>query len=323
MDDKNKNIDEDMSNTFVADVNQKSAVAQNNEMAAESATGSAQEQIPGYEPTNSVYDVPKKKKTNPILIIFLMLLACGIGVGGSYYYFEIYNKDTKKEINAVDKVETKDKTTVKEEELNPDGIYVKNLIDRYDFSVISNVEVYDKLYGKEKTLVTELDDNYVRVLSAANVKKLGNVMLITSEAFHDSVVNLFGNQLNLADKNFSIGCDTYEYSQGTGYYEYKEGSGCGGASTVIMKQKIVKAIKTKDNIEVNVAVAILDGANQKVYKNYKIGDTSNSDLQEVEGVSADTFDIDKDYDKLNQYKYTFNYDNENNNYYLYSIELVK
>lgn len=321
MDDKNKNIDGDMSNTFVADVNQKSAVAQNNEMSVEPVAGAASEQIPGYEPTNSVYDVPKKKKTNPILIIFLMLLACGIGVGGSYYYFEIYNKDTKKEINAVDKVETKDKTTVKEEELNPDGIYAKYLIDRYAFSDISNITVYNALYGKEKTLVTELDDNYVRIVSAANVKKLGNG-IFTSEAFHNSVVNLFGNQLNLADKNFSIGCDTYEYSQGTGYYEYKEG-GCGGTSTVIMNQKIVKAIKTKDNIEVNVAVAILDGANQKVYKNYKMGDTSNSDLQEVEGVTPDTFDIDRDYDKLNQYKYTFNYDNENNNYYLYSIELVK
>ena len=157
MDDKNKNIDEDMSNTFVADVNQKSAVVQNNEMSIESTTGSAQEQIPGYEPANSVYDVPKNKKTNPILIIFLMLLACGIGVGGSYYYFEIYNKDTKKEINAVDKVETKDKTTVKEEELNPDGIYVKKLIGRYNTTTLFPNDAIKYLYGKEKTLATDLD----------------------------------------------------------------------------------------------------------------------------------------------------------------------
>ena len=87
-----------------------------------------------------------------------------------------------------------------------------------------------------------------------------------------------------------------------------------------LKRKIVKTKLDDDILTVNVDVAVIDSNEDKVYKNYS---EDEKELEEVDNVVATTFDIDKDYTDLNQYKYTFNYDKDNNNYYLVSIELVK
>lgn len=76
--------------------------------------------IPGYEKESFIYENEKKpKKKNPIVTILLMILCLGIGVGGTYYYFEVYNqKDntetTKKETE--EKKEEKEETNSKKEE---------------------------------------------------------------------------------------------------------------------------------------------------------------------------------------------------------------
>ena len=85
-------------------------------------------------------------------------------------------------------------------------------------------------------------------------------------------------------------------------------------NTYKLDRKVVKSIKKKNSIEINVAV-LFTSAN-KVYK-------TPDDDSVIDGVKASDFDIDKDYTKLNQYKYTFNYDKSSDNYILDSIELIK
>ena len=58
-----------------------------------------------------------------------------------------------------------------------------------------------------------------------------------------------------------------------------------------------------------------------VYKAYDIINFKGVD--QLTDYTYETFDIEKDYAKLNQYKYSFKYDKDNNNYYLESIELIK
>ena len=69
-----------------------------------------------------------------------------------------------------------------------------------------------------------------------------------------------------------------------------------------LKRKIVKTKLDDDILTVNVAVAVIDSNEDKVYKNYS---EDEKELEEVDNVVATTFDIDKDYTDLNQYKYYF------------------
>ena len=50
---------------------------------------------------------------------------------------------------------------------------------------------------------------------------------------------------------------------------------------------------------------------------------SNNVSDEVKDVTTDGFNVLDNVKKLNQYKYTFTYDKDSNNYVFNSIELVK
>ena len=63
-----------------------------------------------------------------------------------------------------------------------------------------------------------------------------------------------------------------------------------------------------------------DDKDDKIYK--KI-DGSNNVSDEVKDVTTDGFNVLDNVKKLNQYKYTFTYDKDSNNYVFNSIELVK
>ena len=58
-------------------------------------------------------------------------------------------------------------------------------------------------------------------------------------------------------------------------------------------------------------------------KIYKKIDGSNNVSDEVKDVTTDGFNVLDNVKKLNQYKYTFTYDKDSNNYVFNSIELVK
>lgn len=337
-------IDDDMSKTFIAEVGQKSAIADDEEVLEKNTIESnfpdisieppkeeintneigtnieEKETKPRYEEESSMYDETKKKKSNPLLTVLLMILTLAIGAGGSYYYFEVLNKEVVS--TKVEEKEEVEKDTA--EELKPDSLFVKNLVTDYDYYTVFSTDLYNVLYSQEKLEVNSLDESYKRALVAIKASRfLGNVGF-SGEDFQLAVKELFGPNMTLENKDFDVGCAaSYEYDQENDYYSFKESGGCGGTSFSSLERKIVKAVKKENTLEINVAVAIKNTEEDKVYKNYVTNPDGTDASQVIEDVTATTFDIDKDYSKLNQYKYTFNYDVENNNYYLASIELVK
>lgn len=356
MEDKNEQLEDDMSKTFIAEVGQKSAIADDNVEQLEENDNSPvfpevkidppneeldvkpqintnelgtnleedTETIPGYEKESSMYEEPKKKK-NPVFIIILVILSLAIGAGGSYYYFEVFNKEDTS-------TKTEEKEEVKKdtiEELNVNGLFVQNLIEDYDYSLIGNISIYDELYANEKTNVSDIDEYYLRNLAAMKARRsLGNAGF-SGESFTKAVETLFGGEIILENKSFTDnetdegGCYAYKYDQKEDYYDFKEPIGCGGRGILSLERKIVKAVKKENTLEINVAIAIKNTEEDKVYKNYVTNPDGTDASQVIEGVTATAFDIDKDYAKLNQYQYNFKYDTENANYYLESIELVK
>lgn len=334
-------IDDDMSKTFIAEVGQKSAIA--DEEVLEENTNESNFPDISIEPpeeeiettTNKEEDYTEEifydteienKKNNPVIVIILMIFSLLIGVVGSYYYFEIYNK---KESIKDEKITTSKSNDINEKELNTDGLFIKNLIEDYKLHRFNEVEVFKVMYANNKTNVSDIDDFYLRTLAAVKAKKNLGDTGFSGKSFTNAVKTLFGSEIILENKSFTDNqtdeglCYAYEYDQKEDYYFSKEPIGCGGGSTISLKQKIVKAIKKEDSLEVAVAVALVDTDTDKVYKQIDATTEYVKLIDEVEDTTALTFNIDKDYSKLNQYKYTFNYDEENNNYYLESIELIK
>lgn len=372
-DNKNNNIEDDMSMTFVGEIGQKSAIATSDEVesldstatstipesafpevkidpptdeAGKTITPDIPNSVPAEEVTNNEpvtdtnnlgnnnqtpsfdnYNKNKNKKGHPVLMTFLLILFLAGGTALGWYFSGYINKFLNKEETKTEKKETKKVTKINEEEISPNSIYIKNLISDYDFYTVDNATLYTSLYSKDKTEIKDLDDIYLRAIAAKKANKSLSGVFFSSEQFQDAVTLLFGNQLTLEDKSIFNGksCVNIQYDSSTKYYSEGE-TACGGSGFPTLERKIVKAVKNKDTIDVNVAVVIFSGdpTVNKVFKTYNESSDDQNNLGEVvEGVTRDTFDIDKDYTKLNQYKYTYNYDKDNNNYYLTTIELIK
>lgn len=265
---------------------------------------------------NKIVEKPKKHHTGLIAILTL-IAGLLIGVGGSYYYFEVYQKDLS---NTTNKKDEKEKTT-STQEISTDSIYLKELIENYDMSYIGNTDIYTALYSKDKTNVTDLNEEYLRAITIKKANKtIMNTLSVSGEEFQNAVKQLFGNQITLENKSFSIanGCTQYNYSNN--YYSIDPNvGGCGGTTATTMDRVITKVAKKDANLTVEVAIAILNGMDNKVYKSYQ----NNNCTDEVVGVAVDNFDINNNVNNLNKYKYVFTYDEENDGYYLNYIELVK
>ena len=335
------NKDEDMSNTFVSEVGQKSAIfrghddfevedevtsedntdleklpEESNEVKEDKEIKEEDKEVTreiNLDPDPIVEEKPKKeKKRHPFITFLLMLLCLALGAGGSYYYFEVMSTDNNKP-----KEKKKVAKEEKEEELSSTSRFVINMIDKYSLPD-SSFDSYLQLYTKDNTLLSDFDTEYVQKLGAINTNK---VIGFTEEELQNSLDQLFGSKKVTAEKDDieSIGC--YKYSYENEEYSIEKGDSCTKKSDYIVKTKIIKAIKNNNSndIEITIAVALSDG--NKVYKGYNT--ETNKVKDEIVGSTYETLDMDSDYKKFNMYKYTFNYDSLNNDYYFNSIKLVK
>ena len=306
---KKKNIEDDMSNTFVLEVGQKSAVFDVN-------ADDLVKDVKNEEMDDEFFDKPKRKKKNKkqknkvkknngFVTTILMILCIGIGIGLSYCYYEVYGSDSKDKENI-------DVSKNNEEELLPDGVFSTSLVERYDAYNLNSSDIYNSLYSKNKIKAENISLDYIKAVVVKRTLYLnGNYSEVefTKDDFDRSLKELFGDKVSISDDDilgFKYDNKSKEYT----YDEEKEKEEDNYKQT----KKIVKSIKKKDSIEINVAV--LFTSSNKVYK------APNEDSV-IDGVKSSDFDIDKDYKKLNQYKYTFNYDKSSDNYILDSIELIK
>lgn len=329
--------EEDMSNTFVMEVGQKSAIAEDPldevsgfpdikvdspEVPLENLEQNSKKNdfVSNANSFNSNGKNEKKRSKWFLVTILLMILCLGIGIGITYFYLGSYKSTVKTEEN-----KEKDNSDTMIEEISPTSLYLKELISNYDYNTISETEIYETLYSKDKIYVKDLEESYLRALAVKKANQWVDGIGFSKEKFQDSVVMLFGTQVLLDDHDFSLknACVEMKYDSQSQFYSSVKSDGCGGTTIYSMERKIVKAIKKENSMEINVAVAIINDNTNKIFRGYDSSLSENAGIDEVDGITKDTFDIDKDYSKLNQYKYTFNYDSDNNNYYLVSVELEK
>lgn len=330
------NNEEEMSNTFVAEVGQKSAVANNDDVIETLDPEETKEQLfpdvkidppTGAEPigldenkqettemANEFVEENKElrdKKSHPLVVFVIMIFCLGLGAFASYYYFEIFTAN-----KSSDKETIKEEPKIVEEQLQPTSRFVIKLIDKY--STGNDLEDYTELYSKEKTNVSDLSVNYAQILGVLNIR---DEKSFSKDELQVSVDELFGNGVITLDGKDIVVNDCYKLKYSEDNYSLVTSTGCKESNEYVMKTKIVKASKTIDTqtITVNVAVAITDG--NKIYKSYdsaaKVG------KEEIETLSAETLNMDSDYAKFDQYKYIFKYDSNNNDYYLDSITKEK
>ena len=340
------NNEDEMSNTFVDEVGQKSAIFNKDDSNIETLDteeNDGNEMFPEVKidpPTgeSEILEETKKeetlemddefvekkdkkkannnKKKHPFLTFLLMIICIALGAGASYYYFEVYN--VKEEPKQVEDKKEEVKDTI--EQLQPTSRFVKKLIDRYSIDYSDSLlESYAELYAKDKTTVADLSKDYTQKLAILNMDSKAS---FSDEEFQDSLDQLFGKDIVKNEKKDIVisSCYKFEYKDGS-YVLGKSPDVCGTTAVYSVKKKIVKAENNLEskNITINVAVALTDG--NKVYKSYD--DEAKTGKEEIVDLTAEGLNMDVDYAKFNQYKYTFKYDNDNNDYYLDSIELDK
>ena len=292
---------QDLSNTFINDVDQKSAIASLEDQIVEER-----------EYRDEVETKTEKKAFRTFLIIVLCLV---IGAVASYCYFEVICKDKDT------KVVVKYKTKAAKFGYDKDSIGLKYLVDDYDYVGNFQVNIYNYLYSADEINVKDMEQDYLKLLAIkkADSDKDG---VISSIEFNDAVEYLFGGEVqfnNDAIKTDDILCAKYSYENG----EYKqEEKTCEGTSELRLQRKILDVKEAKNSMEVTVAIAILDNENDKVGKSLTFDENGGQTLgDELEGVTAKNFVIDTATEELTKFVYYFKYNDDNNNYYLESIKL--
>ncbi len=248
----------------------------------------------------------REKKKNSGFIVFLLCVAfLLIGAGLSYYYLTVYiNKgDDNQNSNVVS--------------LNTKGTLVNELISRIDYDKGCGIEA--GLYKKARLTVDDMSDSYRNALVAKEAygKKIDSNITFSQEEFQKAIETLFGTTVQINDSSMTDICPSIFYDTANQVYREQSDSPCNPTCSQFKTiRHIVKAEKTDKNIFIYVAVANFDQVSRKIYN-------VNDDNSVIQGIDGNTFDITVDYEKVNNYKYTYNYDSENNNYIFKSIELVK
>ena len=253
-------------------------------------------------------EIREKKKGNGIGLFFLCIAFLLIGAGLSYYYLTVYvnkNNNTQDNIN----------TNVKN--LNPNGVLVNELISRIDYD--NGCGINTDLYKISNINIDNMSDDYKRALVAQEAygKKIDGNITFTEEEFQKASNILFGSTVHLDDISMTNICPNIIYDSANQVYHQQVGAVCNITCNPFKTIRyIIKAEQTDNNIYIYVAVANFDEVSRKVYN---VNDINSV----IQGIDGNTFDISVDYEKVNNYKYTYNYDSENNNYIFKSIELVK
>lgn len=347
-----ENKENDMSDTFISEVGQKDAISTGdtemvpveeiqNELGGNSAFPEVDIAPPGEEeekkidldapPSEDLMNQvpekePKKNKGGKGLAFFLLILGLAIGGVGGYFGYSYLNKTDKP------KTVKKEQKEVKEEKLNVDGTYVKELISKYDLDNTTleeiNLAEYTTLFKDDEVTASAIDKDYIKYIAGIDAYRgLYNNQSFTSDELKESIKKLFGDKVEVDDEDIiypysepKLIVMTYNTDNTTYTHNKSSENKALPTSTISFKRKVVDAVKTDSNIYITVAIAILDTESDKVYK---VSDAEGKLDKEVEGLTASTIDMAKDYKKFNSYKYSYIYDEESDNYVLDSIKLVK
>ena len=253
-----------------------------------------------FGPQGPQTNKPKKRHTG--LIVFITLLI-GIIIGGGatgFYLVEIDNPFEKKDKKVVVKKEENKKET-----LDGENYLANSLVERLHNNTTQNLEF--KLYASNKTEADDLDTDYVNYLVVNEAKRetLGTSTELSSDIMQKALNNIFGETSSFVIPKEDFGeCPKYTYNT-------EEDS---------FTESTTKATLEDNTLEVYEAVAFFNNKEQKVYTEV---DANGELSKEVKNFDTSNFLIERDANKTNTYKYTFEYNEDTSNYEFKSITLEK
>ena len=268
----------------------------------------------------------EKKQVNVPVILLLVLLLCSVGYIG---YDKFVAKEEKSEsvsekVKADSKKENKEET--KEENNNPtikynkDGLFVKQLMDKIYKRTTTGLE--EALYAKDVVKIEDLDTKYLNELVITNMPTSDT--FFSKKEFDDTAYMLFGKTLNIGSKIDSLCGVSYILSEGGHWYEkHNSEDGCGGTGFRYIN-KVVKVENDANHIYVYQKKGFQKGDEicKNIQKNSYGYYEGVNPLKKVSFEDNDEKITEELLDRLNEYKFTFTYDENNNIYYFEKVERV-
>lgn len=258
----------------------------------------------------------EKKKKHPIrntIIIFLIGLI--LGHLSAYFFLVVYAPQNKEKVPII-KVVKKEK---KEVEIDKNNYNVKKILNRFHYNDGSNMQKY--LYANDFTTLEDLPNEYVNsiIINEAIRSNYTTKETYTIKDLEIARDIIFGDSYLYViptDQDFGY-CPKYRYSILDKTYNKIE-SECGITSSFKIKREILKTTKKEDELYIYEIVAFIEED-----KIYKTTNTQGFLFDELEDVSVDGFVLKENQDKLDTFKYTFKYNDNDDVYVFRSIEKIK
>lgn len=255
----------------------------------------------------------EKKRSNIVFVVIIIILMLVIG-GLSYYTF-FYKTNT---VEKIKNDEVSDKNEVAEEvavELDVDNAYIKSLYKNVHSNYYNGIDT--NVFNYEKRSVSEMSDEEKSSLAAniysSSVNKIYSGYSIDEEDVKDAFEVLFGigsyNQMS----TIKYGCTVLNYDVNNKRY-YTESPDCGGTSSGSFYEKIIKAVRYSDRIEITTAYVFIDAIDNNFYKDINCSTVVGNYTTTAENEKS-TF-IDNNKDNLQQNTYTFKMDDNGFYYYI-------
>ncbi len=253
-----------------------------------------------------------KKSKKGLIFIIALILGLVVGIGGSYYYFNVMNNDKGEASPA----KTSSGKTIKNLEVTD-----KLVQDNYSKLMVWGVAKCDdsaKEYFKESK-VKASDISNESVYSIVDTNFYNNKGTLTKKDYEEKIEEYFGKDYKYEHTDWTRKlCSPHRYNKSTGKYEYQEPAcGCTSGPNSFLKTRIVKAELSGDELVVYVKVLFpgspenVDGnGNVKYYSDASLKNAIsdlqytyvNNDGQEDKEMEEPS-DVDKNYAKGGTYKF--------------------
>ena len=270
----------------------------------------------------------ENKKSRGVIIFIIFLILCIAGLV-SYILIDkdiIKLSNSNKENNQINI--TEDKQEAEDDKGISIDITNENVITLYNNAHQSKTQIYKE--GGYKVSEMSEEDKFTLLAtqwhplmeqkSSSNPDNPNWTLYLDEDTLKNIYERTFGpNTYHQVNQITDGVCTTLTYDATQKRYSYVGKYGCGGYSAFSAHEKIIKATKYSDRIEIISAVVYSDAMSDQMYKDYN-KTTSLGGLLPDEN-SYDKY-IEDNKDNLEQYTYTYTL-NKDGFYYLDSVKRTK